>query len=180
MPKKRPRRFGEAFSFTSRRPAPPVLRALEVCWRPLAPRGTTLQHLFLVPFGDVAQLLHEPNIELADALLSDAELVADLFEGHVLVAVEAGPHADDLALARVEVFQQPVNLVGRLFGAGEALTLVTAVVRGDVEELLVARLVTLAAEFLVRNAAGEVLHDRPARIGAELVAASVIELLDGA
>src|SRR4051794_32724826 len=67
-----------------------------------------------LPLDEAAELLHRPHVELADPLLRDAELLADLFERHALVVVEAGPQADDLALAGVEVVEQPVDLVGRL------------------------------------------------------------------
>src|SRR5438105_4470346 len=57
-------------------------------------------------FGDLSQFVHGPLVELADALLGDAELLADLFERHVLVVVvHAGPHPDDVALARLQVLQ---------------------------------------------------------------------------
>src|SRR5262249_13934760 len=96
----------------------------------------SLRHLHFLVLGDRSQLVHDADVQLADALLGDAQLLTDFLERHALgVAVETGSHADDLPLARVEVLQQPIDAVGRLFGAGQAFLLVGAVVRGELEDL---------------------------------------------
>src|SRR5947209_8770383 len=81
--------------------------------------------------GQAAQLLHGPDVQLADALLRDAELFADLLQRHAGRAVfQAGPHADDLPLARVQVLQEAVDLVRGLLGRGQDLVFVGARVLG--------------------------------------------------
>src|SRR5947209_18193923 len=62
------------------------------------------------------QLVDNADVQLPDALLGNAELLADVFQSHALGIVQAGPHAEDLPLARVEVLKQPVDLVGLLLG----------------------------------------------------------------
>ena len=52
---------------------------------------------------------------------------------------------------------------------------VGAIIRSNVEEVFFACHVAFAAAFLLRDAAGEVLHDGPGGIGAELIAAAEIE-----
>src|SRR5688500_11766900 len=80
--------------------------------------GLRSDHLFLVSFRQIAELLHGADVELADAFLGDAQLLADLLEGHAFVPrVEPGPHANDLAFARVEILEQTIDLVARLLGA---------------------------------------------------------------
>ena len=56
--------------------------------------------------------------------------------------------------------------------------LVAAVLGRRGEHLVLARAEAVAVLELVRNRPGEVLHDRPARVRAELVAAGEVELLD--
>src|SRR5438270_794258 len=53
--------------------------------------------------GNVLQLAQDAGVELPDALLGDAELVANLLERHAAVVVKAVTHADDLLLARLEI-----------------------------------------------------------------------------
>ena len=64
-----------------------------------------LRHLRPLLGRSLAQLFHAADIDLADPFLRDAEVVADLFEGHFAAAVHAGPHLDDFASPRVEVLQ---------------------------------------------------------------------------
>ena len=62
-----------------------------------------------------------------------------------------------------------------------ALVLVVRQALGNALEQLVAPgLVAVAVALVLGDRAGVVLHDRPRRIGAELEAARVVELLDGA
>src|SRR5436309_2804969 len=58
--------------------------------------------------GELPQLLHDPHVQLADPLLRDAQLAADLLERLRLAAVEAGPQPHDLAIPRGQVFKQSV------------------------------------------------------------------------
>src|SRR5438105_5593688 len=137
-------------------------------------RSLSFQVLFAC---DDAELVHNANVELADAFLGDAELLADFLQSHALGVVQAGPHANDLALARIKVLQQPIDSVGVLFGRRDHFVLIGPVVRSDIEEVFLAGDIAFAAALFLRNAAGEVLHDRPGSIGAELIAETEIEFL---
>src|SRR5713226_1342271 len=61
---------------------------------------------------DDAELVHDSHIELTNAFLGDAELLADFLQRHTLGVIEAGSHADDLTLARIEIIQQPIDTAG--------------------------------------------------------------------
>ena len=101
--------------------------------------------------GNDAQLIHDANIKLPDAFLGDAELLADFLECHALGVVQAGPHANDLALARIEILQQPIDPVGILFRGGDHFMFVGAIIRSNVEEVFFACHVAFAAAFLLRD-----------------------------
>src|SRR5262245_3867748 len=100
--------------------------------------GSSCALFVLLPLDEPAEILHRPHVELANALFRDAELLADLFEGHAFGIVEAGTHADDLLLARIEILQEAVDAVAGLFGGGHGFVLVTPRIGGGVEELVVA------------------------------------------
>src|SRR4051812_16716765 len=63
----------------------------------------------------VHQLLEGLVLELADALAGQAEVLADLAEGHRLERLEAEPHADHRGLAvleRLQAAEDAVEVVG--------------------------------------------------------------------
>src|SRR5207248_2244542 len=100
-------RLGDRVSCCSSTKARPVRRyrkserprqcggAFDLQWALLAAR---MLYILAVAIDKAAELLHRPHVELANALLRDAELLADLLERHALGVVQAGPQADDLAL----------------------------------------------------------------------------------
>ena len=86
-------------------------------------------------------------------------------------------HPQDLPFARIQVFEQPIHSISRLFCGSQALLFVAARVGRGFENFLMPRQITLAAMLVIRNAAGEVLHDGPAGVGAEFVASTIVEFL---
>ena len=80
--------------------APPGIAPGGACSFVLGIRVRSHQiEIFLL--GDRAELFHRPSVELADALLGDAELLADLLQRHALgVSVQTRSHANDFAFAR--------------------------------------------------------------------------------
>src|SRR4029077_10551469 len=64
----------------------------------------------------VAQLRHRPCLDLADPLTGEVEVLAHLFEGAGLAAVEAEAQLQDLALALVERSEQASDLFGQQRG----------------------------------------------------------------
>ena len=187
---------------------------------------------------DRAQLAQRARLELADALAGDAEAVADLLERVRPVALEAEPHREHVAHARVERLERLGELPGaqvrrrllaRVVGAvvldqvrvarvavadrrlqrhrvlDEVEEFLDALLRearldGDLRDRRVA--VQLLRELppgahhaprllrhvdgqandapLVGERAGDGLPDPPGRVGRELVAHRVVELLDRA
>src|SRR4029079_16646625 len=64
----------------------------------------------------VTQLGHGTRLDLADALAGEIEVLADLFEGAGLAAVEAETEAENLPLTFVEGTEQASDLVGQQRG----------------------------------------------------------------
>ena len=86
----------------------------------------------------VPQLGHRPRLDLADPLTGEVEVLADLFQGARLAAVEAEAELQDLALALVERRQQPVDLERQEGGGGHLEGRLGRAVLDDVAELGVA------------------------------------------
>ena len=86
--------------------------------------------------------------------------------------------ADDLALALVEHLQAFGDQLTNFLMVGRTYR-VRASVRCNFEHRLLARHVPRGVVILLGYRAGVILHDRPTGVGAEFVAASVIESLDG-
>ena len=104
-------------------------------------------------------------------------MLADLLQRHLLRPVQPGPHPDHLTRPGVQVLQQVVDAGAGGVGLRQHLLLVRPHVGLRLEQVLVARHVPLLVRLRVRDRAGEVLHDRPRRVGAELEPAAVVELL---
>src|SRR5574337_976855 len=68
--------------------------------------------------GRVPETPYGLGIYLADPLASDAEDLADLFEGVVLLLSYAEPHPEHLLLAGGEAFEHEVRLVGEVLFNG--------------------------------------------------------------
>src|SRR5262249_3636718 len=84
--------------------------------------------------------------------LGDAQPVADLLQRHALrVVVPPRPHPDDLPLPRAQVLRQAVDPLLGLLPAGQALLLVKPVARRRLEDLLVARPVSVVARAAPRT-----------------------------
>src|SRR5262249_33969079 len=121
----------------------------------------------------------DPACQLPAPLFGNAQALADLFERQALLIIEAGPHAENFSFAWIEQVQQTVDLARGLLGLRHLFLFVAAIVGSRFKEILVAGHEPFPVRLLVGNAASEILHDRPARVSAELVAASVVELLYG-
>src|SRR5438552_1819540 len=63
--------------------------------------------------GRMPQLRHGASLDLAYALAREVEVLAHLFEGARLTAVEAEAQPQDLALPFIERTEQPGDLVGQ-------------------------------------------------------------------
>ena len=72
------------------------------------PRPLEIELLFP---RDGPELVHDAHVQLPHALLGDPQLLPDLFQCHVFRVIQARPHPDDLPLARIEVFPQPIDRV---------------------------------------------------------------------
>src|SRR5207247_381119 len=129
---------------------------------------------------DLAKLLLRPRLDLADALLGDAQLAAELLEGLLVGAADAVAADQNVPLSVVEAAEHPLDDLLAAAVAAFPLVDVAAIVGGGLEHLLVAGDEPVAAMLLLGDRAGEVLHDRPARVRAELEAPGRVELLDGA
>src|SRR5262249_55245164 len=125
-------------------------------------------------------LLLGPRLELADALLGDAQFAAELLERLRVRASKSVTADQDPALAGIEPAEHPLDDLLPMAGFALRLGDVAAGVGGGREELLVVSDETVAATPLRGDRAAEVLHDRPASVRAELEAPAGVELLDGA
>jgi len=67
----------------------------------------------------MTELGHRACLDLADPLTREVEVLAHLFQGAGLAAVETEPQAQDLALALVERGEQPADLVGQEGDGGD-------------------------------------------------------------
>src|SRR5262249_21348991 len=120
------------------------------------------------------------GLDLPDTLLGDAKLAAELLEGLLGVAADPVAADQDPALPVAELAEHSSD---DLLAADEVILLlidVAAVVVGGLEHLLMAGDESVPAVLLLGDRPGEVPHDRPARVGAELETPARVELLDGA
>src|SRR5260370_16799865 len=107
-------------------------------------RGDGLGHLHVLFFGDAAKLLHDADVELAHPLFGDAKHVADFLQRHWLaVAFQPVAKADDLALTRIEIFEQAIHLSRLVLRYGQHFVLVAAVIGGPPPHPLLSRYLTL-------------------------------------
>ena len=96
------------------------------------------------------------------------------------LAVETETPRDDVAFARVEMAEDSAD-IGLALGLGAFLFEgVGARVGRGAEKLFVPGAESVELNVFVGDRPGEVLHDRPGGIGAELVAQREVEFLDGA
>src|SRR5512142_1606676 len=111
--------------------------------------------------GDLAQLLAGLGFELADALLGDAQLVAELFQGLLRRAPEAEPAGEDAPLAVAQAAEQALDRLLMAPVVALVFALIGPGVGGGLEHLLVAGDEPVAAVILLRDRPDEVPHDRP-------------------
>src|SRR5205823_477904 len=93
--------------------------------------------------------------------------------------IQAEPAADDFLLALIEPTQNPFDLRLTLMLRAFLGQRVAPMFLSTGKQLILARTEAIAMLELARNRPREVLHDRPARIRAEFVAACEVEFLDG-
>ena len=143
------------------------------------PLSLLLPHQPLVDSGR-SELAHRPRLDLTDAFLGHAQFRAHLLECQGLVApLQAESPHNDLLLALVEPLQDAVHLVPVPLVALFHVVRIGAVVQGRGKGLGDARLEPTLTPHFVGDAPRKVLHDGPARVGAELVAQRVVEFLHG-
>src|SRR5207245_886308 len=100
--------------------------------------GSEHRQVELLLAGDLAELVLGAGLDLADALLGDPQLAAELLEGLLVGAVDPEPADDDPPLALVEPAEHPLDrLLHPPLGA-LVLVLVHPVVGRGLEHLLVA------------------------------------------
>src|SRR5688500_2429755 len=128
--------------------------------------------------SSLAQLVQCSSFNLPNSLFRHTQLGANFFQSQRLVAVVQTEAANDnLLLALVKPRENPLDLPLTNVLRGFLTELIAAVVGLCGEHFVLARAEPVAMLELVRDRAGEVLHDRPTRVRAELVAAREIELL---
>src|SRR5207245_8608632 len=72
------------------------------------------ERLELLAAGGVAELAQGLGLDLADALASDLEVLADLLERVIALLADPEPHAKHLLLARRERLQDLARLVAQV------------------------------------------------------------------
>src|SRR5271165_2602889 len=138
------------------------------------------RQLELLLAGNLAELVDAAGLDLADPFLGDAQFPSQLLEGSFGGSAQAEPAGDDQPLAVVEPVEHALDGLLHALEGAFVFVLVGAVVGRSLEHLLVAGDETVAPVVLLGNRPGEVLHDRPRGVGAELVAPRKVELFDGA
>src|SRR5580704_572598 len=122
--------------------------------------------------GRDPQLFERAGLDLADPLLGDAHLDADFFQREGLVTMVQSEAADnDFLLALVKPLQDSADLGLTLLLGRFLFVLIRTVFLSAVEHLRMTGAKPVAVAMLVGNRPGEVLHDRPTGVRAELVAA---------
>ena len=102
----------------------------------------------------MTELGHRACLDLADPLTREVEVLAHLFQGAGLAAVETEPQAQDLALALVERGEQPADLVGQEGDGGDLEGRFGGAVLDHVAELGVAYATLQCVELLEGGAPG--------------------------
>ena len=113
--------------------------------------------------GDLAKLVLGPSFDLSDALLGDAQFLAERFQGLLAGPIEAETANDDPPFAIVESAEHPLDGVLIRRWAVLVLMLVAPVVGGGLENVVMAGDEPVAAMVLLGDRPGEILHDRPAK-----------------
>src|SRR5436305_2213868 len=139
------------------------------------------RHLDLFLVSGLPKLAQSPSLDLPNPLFGHSHFLADFLERQRLVRmIKPETTNDNLLLALVKPFEDSLDLRLPLSLRRLLLVLIRALILGRRECFQLARAETVAPAVFIRDGAREILHNRPTRISAELIAAGVVKLLNRA